>query len=92
MKIFILLTIIFLSFSTNIFAQYSRDKALENRIECALYLLSKDKDAVETLFLPQELIKLGHYDDRVFVIELKSYDKVELFTYFGKELLESVEN
>jgi hypothetical protein len=77
--------------NVSLFAQTVPEKATENPLDCALYLLAKDKDAVDTDFLPEKLIKLGRLDDALAVIESEenSYSKVRLLAAAGKQLLDS---
>lgn len=83
----LLLVVIFAGVS--LFAQDLRSRAAENPLECALYLLSKDRDSIETDFLPQRLVKYGRYDDALAVIEREdnSYSKLRMLVGTVKELI-----
>ncbi|HQU84775.1 MAG TPA: hypothetical protein PKY59_16670 [Pyrinomonadaceae bacterium] len=89
MKKLILMIAVFVLSVANIFAQVSREKAEENPLDCALYLISKDKNSVDADFLPQRLIKIGRYDDAMNVIESddNSYSRFETLAVIGDELL-----
>lgn len=82
---------VFVLSAANIIAQISREKAEENPLDCALYLLSKDKNSINSDFLPQRIIKIGRFDEAMFVIESddNSYSRFETLAAIGKELIDS---
>lgn len=89
-KVILLILIVILS-ATSFFAQELRKKAEENPLDCGLFLLSKDADSVNYYFLPQRLIKLGRYDDALFVIDKddNSYSRFDILTSISHNLIEA---
>src|SRR4051794_14690486 len=68
-----------------------RQKAEENPLDCALFLLSKDKNSVKIDEFFRILVKEGRYEDALSVIENEdnSYRKFGLLVAASKGLIDS---
>ena len=90
MKNIALLIAVFIFLAGNSFAQDLRKKAETNPLDCALYLLAKDKNFVDTDNLARTFLEVRRFDDalRVFDFEENSYSKFMWLSHYGKKLLE----
>lgn len=90
MKKLSFLIAVFIFFAANIFAQDLRKKAEENPLDCALYLLSKDKNSVDTDNLARIFFEAERYDDaiRAIYFDDNGYSRFLNLTNFGKKLIE----
>lgn len=90
MKKLAFLIVIFIFLAGNIFAQDLRKKAETHPLDCALYLLSKDKNSVVTDDLALVFFELERYDDALRAIDFddNDYSRFLNLSTFGKQLFE----
>ena len=81
---------VFIFLVGNIFAQDLRKKAEEHPLDCAFYLLTKDKNSVDTDNLARMFFEVERYDDAIRVIDFddNSYSRFLNLTDFSKKLIE----
>ena len=74
----------------NLFAQDLRKKAEESPLDCALYLLSKDENAVNEENLTRVFFEVGRFDDALRAIEFdeSSSSKFLWLSFYGGKLIE----